>query len=249
MVTIDENGKTLIFEPEQDGVDMLLSRTQPRVMRIAEKQGFARMLGGYLWTSGGPGSGSASVVQANGTSAPSKGPVVRVHDVMVPGSAPRSLLPTENIGSITSGAVLRTHLHNVYLGHEGGFISIWNLATSGGTPECVEVVKVSTSDVLCLEGVNDRLWAGGRKGTITVYDIEHKPWTITNCWNAHSELPVHTLFVDPLSIEKCGQLTVVSVGRDEQAKFWDGLLGVEWIGEFILLEYTGIAHRVLRMRN
>jgi hypothetical protein len=31
---------------------------------------------------------------------------------------------------------------------------------------------VSMSDVLCLEGVNDRLWAGGWSGLISVYDDE-----------------------------------------------------------------------------
>ena len=229
MITVDEGGKVLIFEPEHEGADMFLSRTQPRVMRIPEKQGFARMLGGYLWTSGGPGSGSAAA-QMNGASGLSRGPIVRVLDIMVPGSAPKSLFPSENVGSVTSGTVLRTHPDRVYLGHEGGFISVWNLTTAEGVPECVEVIKVSASDVLCLEGVNERLWAGGRKGTITAYDVGHKPWTVTNCWLAHQGLPVHTLFVDPLSIEKCAQLTVVSVGRDEQARFWDGLLGVDWIG-------------------
>ena len=94
----------------------------------------------------------------------------------------------------------------------------------------MEAVKVSTTDVLCLEGVHDRLWAGSRNGTVVAYQIDSKPWIMTNNWVAH-EGPVNKLFVDPYSIEKCGQLTVITVGRDEKARFWDGLLGLEWIGE------------------
>lgn len=107
--------------------------------------------------------------------------------------------------------------------------------TSDGIPQCSEVMKVAISDVLSLEGVGERLWAGGRTGMISAYDVVPRPWLITNCWNAHSDLPVLRLAVDPFSIERVQRLCVFSVGRDEQVRLWDGLLGPDWIGRVILL--------------
>ena len=228
MVSVDETGKALVFTPDSDpaggDTDVGLAHTQPRVVRIAEKQEFARMLGGYLWTSvrdpGGAGAGSTS-----------RGPIVRVYDVFNAGSAGKSLLPTEHLGAVTSGTMMPTQKNLVYLGHEGGTISIWNLDTPDAVPACQEVVKISNSDVMCLEGVNNRLWAGGRKGMIAAYDVEPRPWVMTNNWVAHQKLPVLKLAIDPWSIEKMGRLAVYSVGRDEKLRFWDGLLGASWIGE------------------
>ena len=71
---------------------------------------------------------------------------------------------------------------------------------------------------------------------ISAYDIEHRPWVVTNNWKAHESLPVLDLIVDPYSIEKCGQLSVMSVGRDEVARFWDGMLGINWIGELFVAQ-------------
>lgn len=137
--------------------------------------------------------------------------------------------------SRSSGSVLQSQPGKIFLGHEGGFIAIWDLNGEEGMPSCAEVVKISASDVLSLEGVGERLWAGGRKGMIYAYDIQSKPWIVTNNWIAHSELPVQKLFIDSFSLVKRGQLSVISVGRDEQARFWDGLLGVDWIGESFLI--------------
>lgn len=66
---------------------------------------------------------------------------------------------------------------------------------------CVQIIKISVSDVLSLEGVVDKLWMGSRKGMVTAYDVETRPWTVTNAWQAHDNLPVLKLFVDPFSIE------------------------------------------------
>ncbi|KAL5508643.1 hypothetical protein ACEPAH_6262 [Sanghuangporus vaninii] len=227
MVSLDENGKVLVFTPDSDigGCAVMLTNSSPRVVRITEKQGFAKILGGLLWTSGGPGSSGSA--QTNGTSA--RGPAIRVYTIFSHAHGGKSLLPADSVGAVTSGTVLQSQPGKVFLGHEGGFITIWNLESDEGMPCCTEVVKISASDVLCLEGVGDRLWAGGRKGMINAYDVQWKPWVITNSWMAHSELPVHSLLIDPFSIEKYGQLSVISVGRDEVARFWDGLLAVNWI--------------------
>ncbi|KAI5996569.1 hypothetical protein F5J12DRAFT_853067 [Pisolithus orientalis] len=222
MVTVDDAGKMMVFDPDSDvgmaaGMgeeDVSLVYTQPRVYRTAEKQDFVKMLGGLLWTS--------VRTEMNGTGTASV-PVIRIYDPFVPGSVARCVMPTQRVGAVI-----------VYLGHEGGFISVWNIDTPGGTPECVEVMKVSASDVLCLEGVNDRLWAGGRKGTVSAYDVSPRPWVVTNCWEAHDGLPVLKLFVDPSAIERVGRLCVASVGRDERMRFWDGLLGSDWVGQELL---------------
>ena len=230
MITVDEAGKTLIFDPNTNasaGVgagsadDVNLVYTAPRVYRLAEKAEFVKLLGGLLWT--------AVRTDVNGIGAASL-PVIRIYDIYAPGSIGRAVTPNHHAGAVTSGTILSSHPDHVYLGHEGGFISIWNIATGDGIPACVEVVKVSASDVLCLEGVNGCLWAGGRKGTIAVYDVSAKPWVVTNCWDAHGGLPVSRIFVDPYAIFQTEKLCVVSVGRDEQIRFWDGLIGADRIG-------------------
>lgn len=63
--------------------------------------------------------------------------------------------------------------------------------------------------------------------------MSSRSWVVTNAWNAHSGVPVTQIFVDPWSIEK-EKLRVVSVGRDERMRFWDGLLGIDWIGNELL---------------
>ncbi|KAF5363758.1 hypothetical protein D9756_001104 [Leucocoprinus leucothites] len=221
MVTLDEGGKTLIFSPDENGEDISLQYTQPRVVRTTEKQEFVKLLDGKLWT-------------ATRTEQHSHGhqrcPIIRVYDIFNPAAATgRSLLPTEHVGSVTSATIIPSQQDFVYVGHEEGYISIWSLRTDDGYPKCVEVVRVATSDVLCVEGVNDRLWAGARSGMISAYDVSQKPWVVTNSWDAHPKLPVLKLSVNYNAVEKNGKLCVVSVGRDETLRLWDGLLSANWI--------------------
>lgn len=221
MVTMDDNGKALVFSPD-DSQDFVLSSTQPRVLRIADKQDFVELIAGMLWTSARESS--------SGTTSSSRGPIVRVYDIHTSGSSGRSLLPTEHVGTVTCGTMLPSNPGYIYLGHEGGTITIWSLEGEQSVPECVDVVKMSMSDILCLAGVNDRLWGGSRAGHISAYDTSQKPWVTTNSWVAHKDVPVTHLCVDPWSISSVGKLCAVSVGRDEKMRFWDGLLAVSWIG-------------------
>ncbi|KAI0269350.1 DNase I-like protein [Gloeopeniophorella convolvens] len=232
VLSFDDNGKVTIWSPEVEGAELQLATAQVRGSRISDHQEFAEMLAGRLWTS------------ARETTAPgARGPVVRIYDVLTPGSATRSVLPTEHVGTVTSGTVLPAYPGHVYLGHEGGFVSIWTAATGEGVPVCEEVMRISNSDVLCLAGVDDRLWVGGRNGTISTYSIESRPWVMTNNWVAHwngqSVLPLQKIFVDPYSIEKLGRLCVNSIGRDDHIKSWDGLLGADrQDAELLKLEKT-----------
>jgi hypothetical protein len=230
MVTLDDSGKVLIWAPESaHGDDVDLTRTQPRGVRIAEKQDFVKMVGGKLWTAA-----RGDQVVVNGTTSSTgtmKVPVLRVYDLFKLGSVVKTVMPTEHVGAVTSATIIPSQPDQVYIGHEEGYVSVWLLAADNGFPRCEEVMKVSTSDVLCLEGVNDRLWAGGRSGMISAYDTTQKPWVVTNCWNAHPGLPVVKLGADAMGIEKTGRLCVLSIGRDEMVRFWDGLLGLDWVGE------------------
>jgi WD40 repeat protein len=231
MITMDEGGKTLIFSPGENGEDISLVYTQPRVVRTTEKQEFAKLIDGKLWTS------TRTEHHLHGHH---KLPIIRVYDIFNPAAATgRSLIPTEHVGSITSATIIPSQQDFVYVGHEEGYVSIWSLRTDDGIPKCIEVTRVATSDVLCLEGVNDKLWAGARNGMISVFDVTPKPWLVTNSWNAHPGLPVLKLGVNYSAIEKNGKLCVISIGRDECLRLWDGLLGVAWIGRFFGFNVIG----------
>ncbi|KAJ7250419.1 Endonuclease/exonuclease/phosphatase [Mycena rebaudengoi] len=223
MVSLDDAGKTLLFAPDDadGGADVQLGFTPPRVARITEKQDFAQMVNGKLWTA------QRAELHAQRVQ------TIRVFDLFVPGAPGRAVVPLEAVGAVTSASMLPTQPGVVYVGHEAGTVSLWTL-DEGGWPQCTEVVRVSTSDVLCLEGVNNRLWAGGRSGMISAYDVSVKPWVVTNCWMAHPGLPVKLLAVDHYGIEKTGRLCVVSVGRDEQVKLWDGLLASDWVDQELM---------------
>ena len=223
MISLDESGKTLVFSPDPDNQeDITLLLTMPRVIRTTEKQDFVKMLDGKLWT--------AARQEHHG--AGQRLPTIRIYDVFNPASAGRSVLPIEHVGPVRSATIIPSQPRTVYVGHEEGFISIWELDTDDGFPRCVEVMKVSVSDVLSLEGVNDRLWAGSRNGMISAYDVSQRPWLVTNSWIAHPGLPVKDLIVNHYAITKVGRLCVASVGRDEQLRLWDGLLGFDWVGAY-----------------
>ena len=235
MVSLDESGKALVFSPDvSNEEDISLALTVPRVVRTTEKHDFVKMLDGKLWTAARAEHHHSGLMPHHGHLT-QKLPIIRVFDLFNPASTGRSLLPTEHVGPVTSAAVLPSQPGMVYVGHEEGFISMWELDTEDGYPRCVEVMKVSASDVLSLEGVSDRLWAGSRNGMISAYEVSQKPWVVTNCWNAHPGVPVMKLMVNHYAITKVGRLCVASIGRDEQLRLWDGLLGWDWVGKFSVL--------------
>ncbi|KAJ3991133.1 Endonuclease/exonuclease/phosphatase [Lentinula boryana] len=223
MISIDEVGKVLIWSPDPATGDIKLLHHTPRVMRITDKLDFAKIIGGVLWTAG------RSEQHGAGTFA--RTPIIRLYDLFNPASTGKTVMPTEHVGPLTSATIIPSDPGHVYVGHEEGFITIWALEdaeSSGGYPKCIEVMKVASTDVTSLEGINDRLWAGGRNGMITVYDIVPRPWMATNSWAAHPGLPVLQISADPFGVEKYKRLGVVSVGRDERVGLWDGLLALDW---------------------
>lgn len=201
MVTVDENGKVLLFDlPSSTHHGLGMGTMTTRVARIVDKQGFARVLRRRVWTSNGPGSSTAASTNGSASAGvAAKGPIVRIYDIAEEGLSMRSVIVQDPVGAVTSGTVLSSTPGMVYLGHEGGWVTIWN-EDGRDTPTHVGTVKVSVTDVLALEGAGTRLWAGNRQGMVYAYDVKTKPWTVTNSWRAHGELPVTRLTVDTVAI-------------------------------------------------
>lgn len=223
MVTLDEFGKLNVWEvrpsdgPEDEGGVKII-----RNLRCTEKPTFVKIIRGQLWAA------TAPAVRSTTNSATARGPTVRVWDIAYPGTAPPPLmaLTSEWTGSATSATVMPLDPSITYIGHEGGFVSLWTIAE--GQLQCVRVLKVSSTDILSLEGVGERLWAGNRRGEIHAWKLDEMPWATTNIWNAHGDQPVHTLTVDPYSIEATRRFMAWSCSRDG-LHAWDGLLAVDWI--------------------
>lgn len=180
IMSLEEMGKLNIFEVglQSDGMENisripLLCRT----MRVSDRFNFAKLVCGRLWTSSGPAHRSTT------SAAAAKGPTIRIYDPCSSGSSPtgKTVWATEWTGAVTCATILPLRPDKVYLGHEGGYVSIWDAEEL----VCLQVLKISTSDILSLEGVGEKLWAGNRKGQIHVYDVSTKPWTATNLWTAH----------------------------------------------------------------
>ncbi|KAF8341436.1 DNase I-like protein [Cantharellus anzutake] len=231
MVTICDQGKALISSALEDGSEFGMTSTSIRSLRLSEKQGFVKIFGNHLWTANGPGNNNAGAATAL------RGPSLRIYDLTPGNPTPKTLIPSDAVGQVTSGAVIPSRPEYVYIGHEGGCVTIWmrggerslEVTPQSDVPVHVGTVKIGTSDVLALEGVRTRLWAGFRNGMILAYDVEPIPWRVTNTWKAHEDCPVLKIDVDPLSIDKCARLTVFSTGRNERVRFWDGLLGVDYV--------------------
>lgn len=246
MLSVDEGGKCVVFSSNNAGeietsVKPLGSFRHP-VPSAAPGISWVSVINNMVWVAYGNG--------------------LRVYNFEEPAARPITLSSSssgDKIGPIVCGTIIPSRPGRVYTGHEGGVVSTWSYPTSAGSQDYnfLGTTKIGVSDVLCLVGVNDRLWAGGRTGIISIYTLPplspdgHKKmhvvhavkeldteeecknelWKVTNEFVAHLDVPIVSLVVDPFSIEKMGRLAVISAGRDEQLKFWDGLLGTEWIGE------------------
>jgi hypothetical protein len=173
LLTLEENGKLHVFTvgPDSDEPVTLL-----RTVRVSDRFTFAELIGGKLWTATAPPSRST-------TNTASKGPTIRVYEPCAEGSMPpaKTLYATEWTGAVTSATIIPFRPDEVYLAHEGGYMSVWD----ANECTCLQVLKIGASDILAVEGVGERLWTGNRKGQIHVYDISERPWRTTNLWTAH----------------------------------------------------------------
>lgn len=173
LLTLEENGKLHVFEVSRETDSPM---TLLRTVRVSDRFTFAQMVGGKLWTATAPPNRST-------TNTTSKGPTIRVYEPCAEGSMPaaKTLYATEWTGAVTSATMIPFRPTEVYLAHEGGYMSVWDADDCS----CLQVLKIGASDILAVEGVGERLWTGNRKGQIHVYDISERPWKTTNLWTAH----------------------------------------------------------------
>jgi hypothetical protein len=173
LITLEENGKLHVFEVDKDSDGPM---TLLRTVRVSDRFTFARLIGGKLWTASAPPNRSS-------TNSASKGPTIRVYEPCAEVTMPpaKTIYATEWTGAVTSATMIPFRPNEVYLAHEGGYVSVWDAQEY----VCLQVLKISTTDILALEGVGERLWTGNRKGQIHVYDITERPWKTTNVWTAH----------------------------------------------------------------
>lgn len=194
MITLDESGKVLIWGSfdSTEAPDLTGDFTS---QRIADKQTFSALIGNELWTSSGPATKQgASALQM-------RSPQIRVYDPTLRGAfsvLPRPITTPESVGhvgAVTARAIVPKQNHLVYLGHDNGYISVWNRETK----DCLIVQRVSPYMITSLAGVGRRLWAGFRTGMIYIYDVNTEPWVVHKAWRAHKD-PVTKIVVDPASL-------------------------------------------------
>lgn len=223
MVTVDESGKVLVW-PERGGLAASLSDT-PVQQRLPAQQTWTAMVGDELWSSSGP------TTKAGSTAVSMRSPQIRLFDPTGSRDGPFSLLTRPlvtpesagYIGAVTAHAIVPDYQNLLFLGHDNGYISVWDQSTYA----CTQVQRVSPGAVSALTGVRRFVWAGFRTGFIHVYDVSTDPWTVKKAWKAHED-PVIRLMVDPASLWQDSTLQVASASN-ETVCLWDGFLREDWI--------------------
>ncbi|BGP13758.1 hypothetical protein JCM10213_006411 [Rhodosporidiobolus nylandii] len=229
MVTLDDSGKMLYWgtSTAPDGRERApdLGSGPHKQQRVPEKQNWAAMIGEELWTSSGP------VTKAGAPAVAMRSPQIRVFDPSGKRGAAFSLLPRPlvtpesagHIGAVTSHAIVPHQEHLVYLGHDNGYVSVWQRDSYA----CIAVQRISPYSISALCGVRGYLWAGFRTGVLHVLNVEREPWTVKKAWKAHKE-PVVSLSVDPACLWKDETLQVASASHSEIC-LWDGFLREDWL--------------------
>ncbi len=209
MMTVDEGGKVHVFGPDPanfEGAAVAIASNAVRTIRTSDKNNFAAMIGHQLWTSSGP-------LTRSTTNATLRGPTIRVFEpISATNTVGQTTFTSEWTGAVTAAAVIPFKAGEVYLGHEGGFISVFSQADL----TCLRVLKIWPSDILSVEGVGERLWVGGRGGNISVYDVSSQPWVATNLWNAHEcVMPCcdqsPQFLTNPSAITRCTKYTQIQL--------------------------------------
>ncbi|PGH15603.1 hypothetical protein AJ80_05467 [Polytolypa hystricis UAMH7299] len=205
--TLDDEGKLLIWPPDESGAPNLQYSYSHPYDRVAKGVTFSMVVGDLLWLATGK---EVRIYQPNTKDAAfqvSKTPLGKTHT-----------------GDVTCGTTTPNDGGLVYLGHADGKVTIYSTKDFS----YLGIVNVSLYKINCLAMVGDYLWAGYKTGMIYVYDTSTTPWTVKKDWHAHDHA-VCGLALDPSAIWTVNKLQVVSLGVDNYIRLWDGMLEEDWL--------------------
>ncbi|KAL4960991.1 putative inositol polyphosphate phosphatase [Aspergillus stella-maris] len=208
MWTIDDEGRLLVWPPDESGIpDLHYSYHNPHD-RVAKGHTFSMVVGDELWLATGK---EVHIYRPD------------AHDD-VSFRVLRKPLGSHHTSEVTSGAYTSRGGGRVYLGHADGKVTVY----STNNYACLNVVNVSVYKINCLGIVGDNLWAAYKTGMIYVYDTTTNPWTVLKDWRAHDS-PVCGFLLDTSSVWTLNRLQVTSLGTDNCIRLWDGMLEDDWL--------------------
>ena len=227
MITLDDTGVLKVWLPvtHANGKSSPTLNSPTKMFKVNPNISFANFLGDKLWIA----SSASLSTNDNSNSLNGRSISIRVYDPLSAAYGgtfnltPSALTPTSNVQqlAVTSGTVIPSMSHNIYLGHQGGYVSVW----SSEDFNFLGSVKVSSNQVDSLAGVGGYLWAGFHSGKINVFDTNNgamSDWRVVQTWQAHKE-KVMSIQVDTKLLSN-GQLGVVTSGADWNVNYWDGML-------------------------
>lgn len=206
MWTLDDGGNLYVWPPDTSGLPNF--QGNPTSHRVPKGHTFSLVIHRRLWLATGKEIRIFSPGSPDSEFALTTKPLVQ-----------------QNVGDVTSGAVISTQHDRVYFGHSDGKITVYSIDDFS----CLGVINLSVYKINALAGAGGYLWAGYNTGMIYVYDTEMQPWRTKKDWQAHSQ-PVANIMVDRSSVWKSGSLQVASIGTDNAVRIWDGMLEEDWLG-------------------
>lgn len=209
MWTIDDEGRLLVWPPDESGVPNLQYSYYSPHERVARNQTFSMVVGDTLWLATGK---DVQIYRPNARDD---------HSFKVL----KKPLGSQHSGEVTSGTYTSKEGGRVYLGHADGKVTVYSPVDYS----CLAVVNVSVYKINCLGIVGDYLWAAYKTGMIYVYDTGANPWVIKKDWRAHDS-PVSAFLLDTSSVWTMNRLQVTSLGTDNCIRLWDGMLEDDWLG-------------------
>ncbi|CAI7600732.1 unnamed protein product [Penicillium glandicola] len=208
MWTLDDEGRLLVWLPDETGTPNLQYSYHSPSDRVARGHTFSMVVDDKLWLAAGK---DVHVYRPNARDD-------------VPFKVFKRPLGLQHSGDVTSGSYTTRDGGRVYLGHADGKVTVY----SSTDFTCLAVVNVSVYKINCLGFVGDYLWAAYKTGMIYVYDVSTNPWIVKKDWRAHDS-PVSAFVLDMSSIWTMNRLQVTSLGTDNCIRLWDGMLEDDWL--------------------
>lgn len=215
MWTMDDEGRLLVWPPDESGTPNLQYSYHSPHERVARGHTFSLVVDDKLWLASGK---DVYIYRPN----------AREDSAFKVLKRP---LGQQHSGDVTSGTYTTQDGGRVYLGHADGKVTVY----SSTDYSCLAVVNVSVYKINCLGMVGDYLWAAYKTGMMYVYDVKTNPWMVKKDWRAHDS-PVCGFVLDTSSVWTMNRLQVTSLGTDNTIRLWDGMLEDDWLGEFSILE-------------